>query len=326
MKKLAIGTLLAGALSAGAYAAPPAQLDNGAMPAGQVVEIGNGVVPGTTTCTLPGAITETGAGVAYCEAKTRTWQLASVSQPGAADPGNSDYQVILSPPPTFVPTKVWDDGKFTYIQLRAPYNGDLPVVLAENEPGNFELLNAKWDQKSARFVIPGLITRAVMKLGDKYVEIDRTKTAQAPTLVREVWPQDRPVILGSDCEDVYNGAFGNTTAGQTLVCAGKHWRDGKSLPQAQLQINYVDRNSKGVDASSSFLNFVGVTNLQQRGSVITAAAVDALSSDGTAHVTADIMSPGATTLHVDRTVLIGQATTVGQIREQDVQMLVNPVQ
>lgn len=326
MKKLAIAALLASAFNAGAYADDPSPAVSRAALTENVVHVGIGVVPGTTKCAAPGELSNTGDGSASCEAKTLTGQLSNVSQRGATDPSNSAYHVIVPPPPQFVPTKVWDDGKFTYIQLRSPYNAELPVVLAENEPGQFELLNARWDEKSARFEIPKLITRVVMKLGEKYVEIDRTKVDQEPTFERAVWPQDRPVTLGSACDDVYNGTYGNTATGQTLICAGKHWKDGKSLPQAQLQISYVDHNSKGMEASNGFLNFVGVANLASTSSVLVDATVDTLNPDGTAHVTADIVSQQAPTIHVDRTVLIGQTTTVGQIRDQDVLLLVNPVQ
>lgn len=326
MKKLTIAMFLAGALNVGAFATEQAQNDGSAIMAGSMVHTTSSVVPGTTNCTVPGAITDTGDGVAYCEAKTHTWQLSNTSETNVGNPSTSDYHVIVPPPPQFVPTKVWDDGKFTYIQLSSPYNGDLPVVFAENEPGQFELLNARWDEKSARFVIPRLINRVVMRLGDTHVEIDRTKVEPTPTLVRKVWPQNSPVSLGSACEDVYNGAYGETTAGQTLICASKQWKDGKSLPQAQLQINYIDRTTKGMEASNGFLNFVGVSNLANVSGVLVDATVDTLNPDGTAHVTADIMRGHAPTLHVERNVTIGQATTVGQFGEQDVQMLVNRVQ
>lgn len=39
----------------------------------------------------------------------------------ADEPFSTKYQIVVPPAPQFTPTKVWDDGKFTYIQLRAPY-------------------------------------------------------------------------------------------------------------------------------------------------------------------------------------------------------------
>ncbi|MBB5546608.1 TrbG/VirB9 family P-type conjugative transfer protein [Paraburkholderia fungorum] len=183
VKKLTIAMLLTGAFSAGAYAADSAEADGGAMLAESVVHVGPGVVL-STKCVVPGEITSTDAGMVYCEAKSHTWQLWNVSHADDANSSSSDYHVYVPPPPRFVPTKVWDDGKFTYIQLRAPYNGDLPAVFSETDDGKFALLNAKWDEKSARFVIPNLIDRVIMRVGAKSVEIDRA-TAGQPVVIKD---------------------------------------------------------------------------------------------------------------------------------------------
>lgn len=184
MKKLFTTLILAGAFNAVAYAAAPAHLVDGALPVENTVRAGPGVVPGTTRCDTPGSLTSAADALAYCDAATHTWQLLKLTGAGIAEATISDYHIILPPPPQFVPTKVWDDGKSTYIQLRAPYSGELPAIFAEIEPGQHELLNAQWDEKSSCFVIPNLITRVVMRAGAKYVEIDRTKTDHRATLVR----------------------------------------------------------------------------------------------------------------------------------------------
>ena len=84
------------------------------------------------------------------------------------------YQIFDSPAPQFAPIKVWDDGKFVYIQLKAPYNGEIPTVLAGRQPGKFALVDARWDQKTSQFVVSELVDRLVLRLDDKYVEINRS--------------------------------------------------------------------------------------------------------------------------------------------------------
>lgn len=92
----------------------------------------------------------------------------------ADEPFSTKYQIVVPPAPQFTPTKVWDDGKFTYIQLRAPYHGDLPVVLEELDGGKYALVNARWDEKASCFVVPKLIDRVVLRMDEKHVEINRS--------------------------------------------------------------------------------------------------------------------------------------------------------
>ena len=92
----------------------------------------------------------------------------------ADEPVGAHYQIVVPPPPPFVPTKVWDDGKFTYIQLASPYHGELPAIISEPEPGKFALVQFRWDPKTSQFVVQQLVDRLVLKAGDRYVEINRS--------------------------------------------------------------------------------------------------------------------------------------------------------
>ncbi|MEW6343004.1 MAG: TrbG/VirB9 family P-type conjugative transfer protein [Pseudomonadota bacterium] len=84
------------------------------------------------------------------------------------------YQIVVPPAPQFTPTKVWDDGKFTHIQLRAPYHGDLPAVFESFDDGRFAVVDTKWDQATSQIVVRKIIDHVVLRLGEKHVEIDRS--------------------------------------------------------------------------------------------------------------------------------------------------------
>ena len=86
----------------------------------------------------------------------------------------SAYKISIAPSPEFVPTNVWDDGKFTFIELRKPYRGALPSVFLLSEEGKRELVNFKWDEQNSRLEIQRLFERAVLVLGDKSVVVSRS--------------------------------------------------------------------------------------------------------------------------------------------------------
>ncbi|MDC6177147.1 TrbG/VirB9 family P-type conjugative transfer protein [Ralstonia solanacearum] len=69
---------------------------------------------------------------------------------------------------------VGDDGRFTYIELPKPYHFELPVVFALRDDGSNQLVNFKWDEKNARFVVQELIDKAVLVLGDQKVFFTRS--------------------------------------------------------------------------------------------------------------------------------------------------------
>jgi len=92
----------------------------------------------------------------------------------AVEPNSTSYKIIVPPLPQFVPTKVWDDGKFTYIQLQAPYHGDLPAVFEVLDDGKLAVVDAKWDEATSSFVVRKIIDRVELRLSDKHVEIDRS--------------------------------------------------------------------------------------------------------------------------------------------------------
>ncbi|PNE59701.1 hypothetical protein A8H39_00710 [Paraburkholderia fungorum] len=143
--------------------------------------------------------------------------------------------------------------------------------------------------------------------------------------VREVWPQDQAVTLNASCDDIYNGAIGNTVDRQAMICAGGRWQDGKSLPQASLSITYRDHQSKAMVESRGFVNFVGVTSLSGSSTVVVAATVDSLDANGTAHVTFDVNGDRVESMHVDRAVPVGIPTVVGQSNGKDVELVVKPL-
>lgn len=92
----------------------------------------------------------------------------------AAEPSTNTYTIMVPSTPEFVPTKVWDDGKFTFIELQKPYAGELPAVYRLAEDGTRELVNFTWDQQNSRFVIRQLVAHAVLALGNKSVIVNRT--------------------------------------------------------------------------------------------------------------------------------------------------------
>jgi type IV secretory pathway VirB9-like protein len=86
---------------------------------------------------------------------------------------NTNYKVSLPSPPEFYPTKVWDDGKFTFVELKKQYAGELPAVFLQDEDGQLSLVNFFWDPKTSSLVIKGLIQRVVLISGNKRISISR---------------------------------------------------------------------------------------------------------------------------------------------------------
>jgi hypothetical protein len=83
------------------------------------------------------------------------------------------YQITTPAPPAFTPVKAWNEGTMTFIALAQPYHGELPVVFAMAEDGSRSLVNFQWDEKNSRFVVPRVLERAVLVLGDKNVVVSR---------------------------------------------------------------------------------------------------------------------------------------------------------
>lgn len=92
----------------------------------------------------------------------------------ADEPSDAVYKISVQSSPAFVPSKVYDDGKFTYIQLQKPYTGALPVVSAVAADGSREVVNFKWDEQNSRLIVMGLLDRAVLVRGDEVVSIDHS--------------------------------------------------------------------------------------------------------------------------------------------------------
>jgi type IV secretory pathway VirB9-like protein len=112
------------------------------------------------------------------EMKKITWLIALLgavsAMAHAGEPSEVKYKITVPSAPEFVPTKVYDDGKFTYIDLPKPYLAELPVVLALMDDGTRELVNFKWDVNNSRLVVLKLIDRVVLVSGAKSVVVSRT--------------------------------------------------------------------------------------------------------------------------------------------------------
>lgn len=100
--------------------------------------------------------------------------VAAASVANADESSGDVYKISVPAAPTFVPSRVYDDGKFTFIQLQKPYRGVLPVVFAVASDGSREVVNFKWDEQNSRLVVMGLIDHAVLVHGDEVVAINRT--------------------------------------------------------------------------------------------------------------------------------------------------------
>lgn len=92
----------------------------------------------------------------------------------AADVNGGSYKISGAATPAFVPTKIWDDGKVTFIELPKPFSGELPIVLAQAEDGSDQLVNYQWEESNSRFVVQRLLDRAVLVLGEKRVLVTRS--------------------------------------------------------------------------------------------------------------------------------------------------------
>lgn len=110
----------------------------------------------------------------------RVGKLVTGAEPGNRCPGvskqqsSNTYKVITAPVPSFTPVNVWNDGEFTFIELKKPFHGELPVVFALADDGSRSLVNFEWDEQNSRFVVQRLLARAVLVLGDKSVVVSRT--------------------------------------------------------------------------------------------------------------------------------------------------------
>lgn len=73
----------------------------------------------------------------------------------------------------FIPGKVWDDGRFTYIQFQTPGPRELPVFFElPFGTGKPELRNYVYT-KDGSMRIDGVFRRGVLKLGASEVVIER---------------------------------------------------------------------------------------------------------------------------------------------------------
>lgn len=91
----------------------------------------------------------------------------------AGEASGSSYEIRVPSAPRFVPSKVWDDGRFTYIELQKPYHGEIPIVRAVGDDGSREMVNFQWDEQNSRFVVLRLVDKAELVLGEKKVFINR---------------------------------------------------------------------------------------------------------------------------------------------------------
>lgn len=88
--------------------------------------------------------------------------------------GGSNYFVLPPAQPEFTPTKVWDDGEFTYIELAKNYTGQIPVVFKMSDQKSPELINFRLeDQRTLK--ISGVVPHIKLAWDNKFVLIDQQK-------------------------------------------------------------------------------------------------------------------------------------------------------
>ncbi|MFM0742150.1 TrbG/VirB9 family P-type conjugative transfer protein [Paraburkholderia xenovorans] len=100
--------------------------------------------------------------------------VAAAKVANAEESSGAAYKISVPAVPAFVPSKVYDDGKFTFIQLQKPYRGALPVVFAVAADGSREVVNFRWDDQNSRLVVSGVLERVVLMNGDEVVTINRS--------------------------------------------------------------------------------------------------------------------------------------------------------
>ncbi|MBO4704867.1 MAG: TrbG/VirB9 family P-type conjugative transfer protein [Spirochaetaceae bacterium] len=93
----------------------------------------------------------------------------------ATDPNmlSFDYKITYNifKKPDFLPKRIYDDGKQTYIEVdESVLHKELPVLFNESE----ELMN--YTVKGNLFIVPRLITKATLRLDGKKVTIEKKKT------------------------------------------------------------------------------------------------------------------------------------------------------
>lgn len=144
----------------------------GGTPSVEVTSVGQtGCVYAGEPIALGDTVTHPDGSLQVCASGSRGPVFMTVN----AEPNSASYKIVMPAPPPFVPTKVWDDGKFTYIQLPAPYHGDLPAVFEVLDDGKLAVVDARWDGDTSRFVARKVVDHVQLRLDDIHVEIDRSR-------------------------------------------------------------------------------------------------------------------------------------------------------
>lgn len=82
------------------------------------------------------------------------------------------HYAVHVPQPSFVPQRVYDDGKVTYIEFdRAP--AEFPAVFELAKDGSKILKNYVYEEKLNRFRINGLFERGELRIGNEVVYLNR---------------------------------------------------------------------------------------------------------------------------------------------------------
>ena len=93
----------------------------------------------------------------------------------APQPGGShdvSYSVSTTEP-DFVPSRVYSDGAFTYIQFGTKTPAQLPVFFVITKNGTKELRNFAFDPMANRLLVHGVFDHGELRLGAESVYLDR---------------------------------------------------------------------------------------------------------------------------------------------------------
>ena len=105
--------------------------------------------------------------------RARPSKIEPVTAGDGQAPSSAKFIVTQTSAPAFVPTDIWDDGRFTFIALPQAYRGALPAVFVLAEDGSPSIANFRWDEPNTRFVVQNVHQNIKLALGDQSVAVKR---------------------------------------------------------------------------------------------------------------------------------------------------------
>ncbi|MFN7039033.1 MAG: P-type conjugative transfer protein VirB9 [Alphaproteobacteria bacterium] len=97
---------------------------------------------------------------------TAVQQFASSTEPDLSEPGNYNFNYAISGPEKISPTKIFDDGEFTYFQFKDK-NAEIPAFFMVEPDGTESIINYRISGKYV--VIERVISRYTLRLGKSIV-------------------------------------------------------------------------------------------------------------------------------------------------------------